>query len=217
MDSWFTSSGNEVSSAHFGVSKDGRIHQYVKIERMAWTNGIKADGFKFATAPMVKELKVNPNLYTVSIEHEGTDGDLTEAQYLASLWLHFYIRDYVKKVYGSDIKLDKTRVVGHYQIDPRRKPNCPGPRFPWERLYADLAKGSFHAATKKDEPAKPATPKPAEPAKPATQTIGVLDADDANAIIKLIQSKWSRTDDANEKKELHRLANELRRLSGQLK
>ncbi|MFB6364454.1 N-acetylmuramoyl-L-alanine amidase, partial [Paenibacillus elgii] len=81
MDSWFRSPGNKVSSAHFGVARDGRIHQYVKIERMAWANGITTDRIPLAKAPIVKDFGINPNLYTVSIEHEGTDGELTEAQF----------------------------------------------------------------------------------------------------------------------------------------
>ncbi|WP_088832653.1 N-acetylmuramoyl-L-alanine amidase [Paenibacillus tyrfis] len=138
MDSWFRSSGNQVSSAHFGVSKDGRIHQYVKIERMAWANGITADRFPYATASIVNDFGINPNLYTVSIEHEGTDGELTEEQFQASVWLHRYIRQYVRDIWGKEIPFDEYHVIGHFQIDPIRKPNCPGPKFPWSRLYAAL-------------------------------------------------------------------------------
>ena len=138
MDNWFRSPGNQVSSAHFGVAKDGRIHQYVKIERMAWANGLKTDRIPFATAPIVKDIGINPNLYTVSIEHEGTDGELTEEQFQASVWLHRYIRQYVRETWGKEIPFDEYHVIGHFQIDPVRKPNCPGPKFPWSRLYKAL-------------------------------------------------------------------------------
>lgn len=140
MDNWFTSSGNEVSSAHFGVAKDGRIHQYVKIERMAWANGLRMDNLRAATAPIVFDKKINPNLYSVSIEHEGTDGDLTEEQFQSSVWLHRYIRDYVKQIWGYEIPFDDYHVIGHFQIDKINKPNCPGPKFPWARLYTELTK-----------------------------------------------------------------------------
>ncbi len=140
MDNWFTNSGNQVSSAHFGVAKDGRIHQYVKIERMAWANGLRMDNLRAASAPIVFDKKVNPNLYSVSIEHEGTYGDLTEAQFQSSVWLHQYIRDYVKQEWGYEIPFDDYHVIGHFQIDKINKPNCPGPKFPWARLYAELAK-----------------------------------------------------------------------------
>lgn len=139
MDSWFQSSGNTVSSAHFGVSKSGEIHQYVAIEKMAWANGLKVDAIKDATAPIIKERSpVNPNKYSVSIEHEGTDGELTEAQFQASVWLHFYIQSEVKRIYGKDMVLDEKYVIGHFQVDPKRKPFCPGPKFPWARLYQAL-------------------------------------------------------------------------------
>jgi N-acetylmuramoyl-L-alanine amidase len=139
MDNWFTDPNNQVSSAHFGVAKDGSVHQYVSIDRMAWANGIPAEQFSRATAPVVLDMGVNPNLYTVSIEHEGYDGTLTEAQFQASVSLHRYIRQYIRDKWGKDFPLDTYHVVGHYQINPVNKPNCPGPNFPWDRLYAALA------------------------------------------------------------------------------
>lgn len=139
MDNWFTSSGNKVSSAHFGVSKNGEIHQYVPIERMAWANGLKQWEQQKATAEVVRNNPtLNPNKYTVSIEHEGTDGQLTEAQFAATVWLHKHIQSEVKRLYGRDMLLDSYHVIGHFQVDPKRKPNCPGPKFPWDRLYKVL-------------------------------------------------------------------------------
>lgn len=139
MDNWFTDPNNRVSSAHFGVAKDGRVHQYVSIDRMAWANGIPREQFGQATAPVVQDMGINPNLYSVSIEHEGYDGALTEAQFQASVRLHRYIRQYIKETWGKDFPLDSYHVIGHYQINPVQKANCPGPRFPWARLYQALA------------------------------------------------------------------------------
>ncbi|WP_019910548.1 N-acetylmuramoyl-L-alanine amidase [Paenibacillus sp. HW567] len=137
MDAWFTSSGNEQSSAHFGVSKTGEIHQYVPIDRMAWANGLSVASIAKATAPLIKEQSpTNPNKYTVSIEHEGTDGTLTEAQFAATVWLHNYISAEIQRLYGKPITLDEKHVIGHFQVDPVRKPYCPGLKFPWSRLYA---------------------------------------------------------------------------------
>jgi len=167
MDSWFTSSGNKVSSAHFGVAKDGRIHQYVPIERMAWTQGLTADRIPFATASIIREhYGVNPNKYCIGIEHEGNDGDLTEAQFAATVWLHKYIQSEVLRIYGHKIELSPRYVIGHFQVDPKRKPNCPGPKFPWARLYADLAK-SFAVA----EPAVPAPAATQAPPKAVQLTV----------------------------------------------
>ena len=142
MDAWFTSPDNQVSSAHYGISKSGEIHQYVPIERMAWANGLTLEAMAKATAPIIHQhAPINPNKYTVSIEHEGTDGDLTEAQFAASVWLHRYIAADVKRIYGQALPLDEQHVIGHFQVDPVRKPNCPGLKFPWARLYQELKEG----------------------------------------------------------------------------
>ncbi|WP_025698477.1 N-acetylmuramoyl-L-alanine amidase, partial [Paenibacillus forsythiae] len=141
MDNWFSSPNNKVSSAHYGVSRSGEIHQYVDIQKMAWANGITAAAIPKATAAIVKEMApTNPNKYTVSIEHEGTDGELTEAQFQATVWLHKHIASEINRIYGREIVLDSKRVIGHFQVDPVRKPNCPGPNFPWGRLYSALQK-----------------------------------------------------------------------------
>lgn len=140
MDSWFTSPDNKVSSAHFGVSKRGEIHQYVLIERAAWTQGIALDKISSAPSLYVRSKQINPNMYAISIEHEGMDGELTEEQFTASVRLHHYIQNYVNDKWKIDLPLTRERVIGHYQIDPIRKQNCPGPKFPWAKLYEALSR-----------------------------------------------------------------------------
>ena len=144
--SWFTSSGNTGSSAHFGVDRDGQIYQFVPIADNAWANGLSGNQYAKATAAIVKEKgAVNPNWYTVSIENVGTTsqhgGVLTDAQFEANVWLTRYIRDYVKKTYNIDIPFDRKHILGHYEIDPVNKPNCPGKLFPWDRLIRVLNDG----------------------------------------------------------------------------
>lgn len=147
--SWLRNPRSQAS-AHFVVSRQGEITQLVDLKEMAWCNGT-GTGEKYnvnrSTVPLVKQLKGNANWYSVSIEHEGYSykdlkGGLTEAQYQASLWLHQYIQDEVKKIFGNTIPFDRSHVVGHYEIAPKEKPNCPGQNFPWARLMADLRKGS---------------------------------------------------------------------------
>jgi N-acetylmuramoyl-L-alanine amidase len=140
MTSWFAASQSQVSS-NFGISLFGEIVQYVKIEDRAWCQGIHLPlDPALKLAPVIRAMgNVNPNNYSVSIEHEGTVGDLTEPQFYASCWLHRFIKDEVKRIYNVDIKLGDYHVVGHFQIDPVRKPYCPGPKFNWIRLYAELA------------------------------------------------------------------------------
>jgi N-acetyl-anhydromuramyl-L-alanine amidase AmpD len=140
VDNWFTDPGNDNCSAHFCVGKNGEIHQYVKIEDYAWANGLAAGMWNDAPAKVVRDMNCNPNYYTISIEHEGTDGDLTDDQFYASAWLHRYIMDYVKNTFGVTMTLGNYNVIGHNQVDPKRKPCCPGDKFPWDRLYTELAK-----------------------------------------------------------------------------
>lgn len=145
VDNWFTSKNNDQASAHFCIGRNGEIHQYVPIEKRAWHAGLVKGASKFATADIVKRYAtINPNAYTVGIEHEGyqdngLDGDLTEEQFWASVWLHKYIKDYVIQKYNRHIEFTPENVIGHFQVDPRRKPNCPGAKFPWTRLYEELA------------------------------------------------------------------------------
>jgi N-acetyl-anhydromuramyl-L-alanine amidase AmpD len=135
---WFTKSYNDVSSAHFVVDRDGTIYQYVLITKAAWANGIKNGMLKYASSDYVKKLGYNANRYTISIEHVGTNGYLKDSQLDASIWLHKYIRDFVRTKYGYTIPLNRTHVIGHYEIDPINKYFCPGPKFPWDSLMKGL-------------------------------------------------------------------------------
>lgn len=131
---WFTDPGNNNSSSHFGVSRDGRIVQFVQIEQMAWCNGRIND----PSSDLVNMigLNINPNLYTVSIEHEGiyrfTNGKLTKQQLEATIKLHAYIIAYSKKYYDYNIEINRTNIIGHYEIDAINKINCPGQSFQFE-------------------------------------------------------------------------------------
>ena len=115
------------SSAHYLVTKAGGIYQLVKDEDTAWHAGI-------ANKPNWSLYDgTNPNRYTIGIEHEcKSGGELTEQQYQATLWLH---RQLVSKY---NIPVDTEHIIGHYRIDSVDRPNCPGPRFPWDRLFLDL-------------------------------------------------------------------------------
>lgn len=149
MFNHFSHPKNMNSSAHYGVGRDGTIHQYVYLKDGAWTQGISQAQIAQATAPIVKDLNMDPNLYCVSIEFEGyvdangvsqgVDGNLTEIQFYAGCWLHKFIQQEVLDRWNIHIMLGPYNVVGHYQINPRDKPYCPGLNFPWSRLYAELA------------------------------------------------------------------------------
>ncbi|MFA7204195.1 MAG: peptidoglycan recognition family protein [Candidatus Caldatribacteriota bacterium] len=127
---------NPVSqaSAHYLILRDGTIYQLVKDENSAWHAGIvNKPSWKFYNS-------INPNYLTIGIEHEcypevGGDGNLTEQQYKATLWLH---KQLIQKY---NIPIDKDHLIGHYQIDSINRPNCPGKAFPWDKLMKDLTSG----------------------------------------------------------------------------
>lgn len=144
MDAWFRNPAAQASS-HFGISREGVIHQYVRLENAAWTQGLTTAAIPIAPASLVRRMGVNPNLYCISKEHEGYsgnggNGELTDPQFWASVWLDKYIQGEVERIWGHHITFGPETVLGHSQIDPVRKPFCPGPEFPWARVYAELAK-----------------------------------------------------------------------------
>jgi N-acetylmuramoyl-L-alanine amidase len=113
-DSWFATPASQVSS-HYGIGLNGEVHQYVKEENTAWHAGR-------VSSPTWSLYKpgVNPNSYTIGIEHEGkADTIWTDAMKKSSSCL---IRDLCKRY---NIPIDREHIVGHYQIFSQ-KPNCPG-------------------------------------------------------------------------------------------
>ncbi|MGE5449813.1 MAG: N-acetylmuramoyl-L-alanine amidase [Methanomassiliicoccales archaeon] len=115
------------ASAHYLVTKNGRIIQLVRDEDTAYTVGnVQSPDWAYYDG-------TNPNSYTLNVEHEALAGEsLTESQYQASLWLHILLVD------RWNIPIDNDHIIGHYRIDSVNRPNDPGPGFPWQRLFTDL-------------------------------------------------------------------------------
>jgi N-acetylmuramoyl-L-alanine amidase len=127
-DSWFKNRASQVS-AHYGIARDGTIHQYVRDEDTAWHAGI----VKNPTWPLYSQYAGHINQVSIGIEHEGWPGEpLTEVQYQSTLWLHRYLHD------KHGILLDRLHIIGHDQLDTVTRRDCPGPKFPWSRLFKDL-------------------------------------------------------------------------------
>ncbi len=126
------------ASAHYLVTRSGEIYQLVKDEYAAWHAGaVNKPSWSLYDG-------TNPNRYTIGIEHEGyPNEELTEAQYQATLWLH---QELIRKY---SIPIDEEHIIGHYRIDSVNRPNCPGPKFPWERLFNDLRMGVIDVALEK--------------------------------------------------------------------
>lgn len=139
---------NPNSSAHFVIAKDGRVAQLVSVNDSAWANGLHwvADASLpnggywknprgVRVNPSWKDLipGLNPNYYTISVEHEG-----------------FYQETWTPEMYEANHKLlvwlaeqfdlwwtPYRNLIGHYAIDPVDRPNCPGPNVNLEKMAAD--------------------------------------------------------------------------------
>jgi hypothetical protein len=113
-DSWFGATRSSVS-AHYGIGRDGEIHQYVAEGDTAWHAG----RVNSPSWPMIKQ-GVNPNLYTIGIEHEGHTGDAWTTELLET---SSSVIAEVATRWG--IRIDADHVVSHASIYAP-KSFCPG-------------------------------------------------------------------------------------------
>ena len=136
------------ASAHFVVSKKGEISQLVDILNMAWTQGV---GVNPTNVIAKSKMPADPNAYCISIENEGfyyeNKGALTEAQLAANIWLIGYIISEVKRRFNVIIPADREHIIGHYELCPLRKPNCPGQNFQWDKIINALNPAPVTAPT----------------------------------------------------------------------
>lgn len=126
-DSWFNDPVSKVS-AHYGVGKNGKIHQYVGESDTAWHAGRKSN----PTWSLIKN-GVSPNLYTIGIEHEGFgDTAWTDAMYQASASL-------ISEICNRwAIPIDRDHIVGHREIYGKK--TCPGQVVKLDKLVK-MARG----------------------------------------------------------------------------
>jgi hypothetical protein len=127
-DSWFKNPLSKVS-AHYGIGKNGEVHQYVKEIDTAWHAGrVNAPSWQLIKqAP--NGLFVNPNYYTIGIEHEGNESsEWTEAMYASSSEM---IRSICMR---WNIPIDRNHVIGHHEIYSLK--TCPGFKVDINKLIA---------------------------------------------------------------------------------
>ena len=143
---WLCNPASGVS-AHFFVGKLGQVTQLVDIADTAWSNATSSDPtdnryYGCSKLKTVVDRKVNANNYTVAIEHEGvyaqTRGALTDAQLNATTELIAKIIGDAKARFGVTIPLDREHIVGHCELVPKWKPNCPGEKFPYDEIIRRL-------------------------------------------------------------------------------
>ncbi len=120
-DSWFRNPESKVS-AHYGVGADGEVHQYVDESDSAWHAGRRYG----ATWKGIRD-GVNPNDYTIGIEHEGkADTPWSDEMYDSSAKL-------VKEIcLRWNIPIDRDHVIGHREIYARK--TCPGSQVSFKKL-----------------------------------------------------------------------------------
>lgn len=139
------------ASAHFVVAKDGRIAQLASIQDTAWGNGLSYSGGRWYN-PRGRLVRpawpgllpgVNPNGYTISIEHEGTfEEPWTEAMYAANNRLLQWIAQQTDLRYVAGRTL-----IRHADLDNIDRPNCPGPTVDLVRMAADATGAIIGAIT----------------------------------------------------------------------
>jgi N-acetylmuramoyl-L-alanine amidase len=132
-DSWFSSALSQVS-AHYGVGQKGEVHKYVEEADTAWHAGRVHD----PTWPLIKKspdgMYINPNYYTIGIEHEGNDvSEWSDTMYNTSAEL---IRDICQR---WSIPADRLHIIGHHEIYSLK--NCPGFKVDMDKLIS-LVTGS---------------------------------------------------------------------------
>lgn len=130
-DSWFKSRISSVS-AHYGIGKDGEIHQYVQEKDSAWHAGrVNAPSWNLIK-PAGNNSYKNPNFYTIGIEHEGTgNSEWTDAMYESSSSL---IAEIVQR---WNIPIDRDHIIGHHEIYSLK--TCPGFKVDLNKLI-DLSR-----------------------------------------------------------------------------
>lgn len=120
-------------SAHFLVGRSGKVWQFVSILNTAYANGATylgngqwRDPATNVVRPPWEKLATyhgNPNLITISIEHEGKPfTPWTPAMLQADALLLQWIQAETGIVYRP---LDT--LIGHCHIGPKHRANCPGP------------------------------------------------------------------------------------------
>jgi N-acetylmuramoyl-L-alanine amidase len=127
-DSWFGNIQSKVS-AHYGVGKNGEVHQYVDEKDTAWHAGVVTTPSWSLIKKVGDNSYINPNYYTVGIEHEGTvETDWTDAMYQSTSSL---IAEISKR---WNIPIDRNHILGHHEIYAVKA--CPGSKVDFTKLIA---------------------------------------------------------------------------------
>lgn len=133
--SWFAvgkdKPGAGLVSAHFGIAKNGDIHQYVSLKEAAWHCGTV---YKPRWGGLIEG--VNPNQYTIGVEFEGNgnEEELSDSQLVGS----------GKLSVALCVRYSYLEYVTHNNINGTK--SCPGSRLQIElvRAVARVIHGSSY-------------------------------------------------------------------------
>jgi N-acetyl-anhydromuramyl-L-alanine amidase AmpD len=133
-------SSRTQKSAHFTIAKSGAIAQHVSIHDSAWANGLEWVSGRWRSpeghwvTPSWPDLVpgVNPNRYTISIEHEGY---YWEAWTAAMMGANTRVLRYIASEAGLFYVPHRT-LIGHYEISPIDRAFCPGPHVDYVAIAA---------------------------------------------------------------------------------
>jgi N-acetyl-anhydromuramyl-L-alanine amidase AmpD len=120
-----------MRSTHFAVGRDGRVAQFVELNRGAGGNCCPQPGYNPYWQPYITQY-INLNLCTISIEHcngPGNNLPLTPAQQDASNKLNLWL--------CNRFGITTPHIHSHQSIDPPT--NCPGPKFDFNQLFKYIA------------------------------------------------------------------------------
>lgn len=125
---WFMNSNSGVS-ADYLVFFDGTVICTVDRDNgfWSWSNGIDFSNYNFnQSSPQIAQIikdnwGTNPNTYLVSIEVAGNSGDRYSEAQLESIGK--IIR---RESAYHGFAINEYTVIGHYQISPDIRANCPG-------------------------------------------------------------------------------------------
>lgn len=137
-DSWFGDPKSQVS-AHYGIGKSGDIHRYVLETDSAWHAGRVNDPSWDLLITAGNGYVVNPNYYTIGIEHEGDENsEWTDEMYASSTAL---IADIARR---WNIPLDRKHIIGHHEIYSIK--TCPGNKVSFDKLISMALQVNFNVA-----------------------------------------------------------------------
>lgn len=122
------------ASAHIIIDQGGNVVQGISLDDAAWANGALTSEH----ASYLPE-GVNPNLYTISIEHVKSSTDNSDALTDIQAQKSFEVIQCLCDAYGIPKRAGDAigGIISHADIDPVNRSRCPGP-YPWNQLYAFL-------------------------------------------------------------------------------